>query len=274
MADPKDPLAELDSALDEMDLNEADGSQDLQEEQTQVDPQNTEEAKEIELGGRKWKSYEEADKSWKSLQADHTKKSQLLAESDKKFKAFQEEHKQAIELAKFFNENPDITTEVFQFLQKKTEGQTDKQAKMGLSVDAKSVVEQMKKDPTFKDLLTTQEAWKQRMLEEQHAREDAVLDKEIDDLKKEYKLDDDKMNQVIAQAQKFNANVKEEDDYIPLKDVYLFMSSKHAWRKAAKVQDIALPTPTSEGVSVRPDPKRRDPESELLSGLDKLGIPD
>ena len=264
MADPKSPLDELNSALD---VGGLPGTAPDATPQTdsEIDTQNTETEEGVNVGGRVWTSVEDLDKAWRSLQGDYTKKSQTLAAREKEFQKYQEEHKEGIELAKYFRENPEIHAKVVDFFHKVKSGEeTPKQAMKSSGL--------AKQDPEFKALLEWKASIEAERQEQLDRQADQELDSEIETLRKEYKLDNDKIEQILQAAQKFNKNLDKLDDWVPLKDIYLMLQSKHSWRKAAKGGSEALPSPRSETIDPVSPAKTKTPEDELMKSLDKLGI--
>lgn len=260
MADPEnDAFKAFDSALDQAGLSGTAPDATTQNDKAGDSLNNDDEG--IEVGGRVWTSVEDLDKAWKSLQGDHTKKSQLLSEREKQFKSYQEEHKDAIEMATYFKNNPEIHDKVKDFFQRVTSGEETPKEAIKSSGLAKA-------SPELKELLK----WKTEVETERQdsivAEADAVLDEEISDLRKEYKLSQEKVDQVLKEAYKFNKNVDDMEDWVPLKDVYLMLQSKHAWRKTAGKDP--LPTPRSENVGSAPERRLMTPEDEFSKALDKL----
>lgn len=264
MADPKSPLDELNSALDEGNTPET-APEATPQGDVEVDPQNTETDSGVEVGGRVWTSVEDLDKSYRFVQSERSKFQKALTDRENEFKKYQEENREAIELSQYFKSNPEVHAKVIEFFKKVTSGEeTPKQAikSSGLS----------KQDPEFKQLLEWKAQVEQERQDAAMAEADKQIDAEIEDLRKTYKLDQDKLEQVLHAAQKFNKNLASNDDWVPLKDVYLMLSSKHAWRKAAKATDNVLPSPRSETIDPVSPAKTKTPEDDLLRSLDKMGI--
>lgn len=272
MADPKSPLDELNSALDGLDSSEATPEVGTSESAAPSKQDNEDSVQGVEIGGRVWTSREDLDKAWRDLdnsvkyhQSNHSKSQKALADRDTEFKKYQEEHREAVEMAQYFKNNPEVHEKVREFWKKITSGQeTPTQAIKSSGLN--------KEDPEFKKLLEWKASVESERQEALVQAADRELDVEIEALKKEYKLDNEKLGQVLQAAGKFNKNLDSTDDWVPLKDVYLMLSSKHAWRKAANVKDTALPSPRSETIVPSSSPKSKTPEDELLSSLDKMGI--
>lgn len=281
MADPKSPLDELNSALDVGGLPETAPASVTPEIDQPTDTQNTEVApaskdaevvEAVEIGGRLWRSAEELDKSYRWLQSERSKAQKLLADREQEFKKYESlkkyeapEYKDAVEMAEYFRAHPEIHEKVRDFFQKVASGdETPKQAIKSSGLN--------KQDPEFKALLE----WKAGIEQERQAQvsewADKEVDTEIESLRKEYKLDDEKLDQVLAAAARFNKNLDANDDWVPLKDIYLMLASKHAWRKAARIQDTALPSPRSETIVPTAPPRQRTADDELMKSLDKLGL--
>lgn len=274
MADPKSPLDELNSALDAGGLPETTPDVTPQVDVDSADTQNTEVAspkgedvrEAVEIGGRLWTSAEDLDKSYRHLQSERSKAQKALNDREIEWKKYQEDHKEALEMAQYFKAHPEVHQKVSEFFQKVISGEeSPKQAikSSGLS----------KQDPEFKALLEWKASIEAERQEQVSTWADGEVEKEIESLRKEYKLDDDKLDQVLAAAARFNKNLDANDDWVPLKDVYLMLASKHAWRKAARIQDTALPTPRSETiVPTSTEPRTRTAEDDLMKSLDKMGL--
>lgn len=267
MADPKSALDELNSALDQGGMPETAAQATPQTEITD-DSQNTQEQIEeaVSIGGRLWTSAEDLDKSYRYLQSEGAKAKKALADREQEFKKYDApEYRDAIEMAQYFKEHPEIHEKVRDFFQKVVSGdETPKQAikSSGLS----------KESPELKQLLEWKASIEGERQQQVQSQMDAELDKEIEILKKDYKLDNEKLTQVLEAANRFNKNLDKTDDWVPLQDIYLMLASKHAWRKSAKGVNEVLPTPRSETIVPTSAARERTPEDDLLKSLDKMGI--